>query len=93
MGYRGSMNADVLIQFLEQLIKDAAQKIFLILDNLRVHHSKIVKEWVKEHSDAIELFYLPAYSPELNPDEYLNNDIKTGVHSTTPAKTQEKLEE
>jgi transposase len=56
---------------MEQLIKTSTRKIFFIVDNLRVHHSKIVKEWVEQHKDKIELFYLPSYSPEKNPDEYL----------------------
>ena len=63
------MNAQTLVKFLERLIKDTNQKVFLILDNLRVHHSKLVKEWLAEHEQEIELFYLPSYSPELNPDE------------------------
>jgi len=58
------------------LIKDAKRKVLLILDNLKVHHSYIVKDWLKEHCEEIKIFYLPAYSPELNPDEYLNCDLK-----------------
>ena len=73
------------------LRKAYKQKVFLILDNLKVHHSYIVKDWVKEHSESIELFFLPSYSPELNPDEYLNCDLKSGVHSGTPARTKEQL--
>ena len=53
-----AFNADKLIEFLEALIKDAGKKVFLILDNLRVHHSKPVKAWVAERQDKIELFYL-----------------------------------
>ncbi len=65
--------------------------MFLILDNLKVHHSIAVKEWLQEHDEGIEVFYLPAYSPELNPDEYLNCDLKAGVHSGTPARTKKDL--
>ena len=61
-----AFNSDRLIEFLAALIKDAGRKVFLILDNLRVHHSKPVKAWVAERQDKIELFYLPSYSPELN---------------------------
>ena len=60
-----AFNADKLIEFLASLLKDAGKKVFLILDNLRVHHSKIVKAWVTERIDQIELFYLPSYSPIL----------------------------
>jgi transposase len=51
----------------------------LILDNLKVHHSNIVKKWVKKNERTIELFFLPSYSPEKNPDEYLNNDVKSNA--------------
>ena len=80
MVYEENMDADLFITFLERLIESSERKIFLILDNLRVHHSKIVKAWVEEHQTKIALFYLPAYSPDLNPDEYLNNDFKRNVN-------------
>lgn len=70
------LNAEVFIRFLRQLIKGRRRKIILIVDNLRVHHSQMVKEWLAKNSRRIELVYLPAYSPELNPDEYLNNHLK-----------------
>ena len=89
--FDGTMNADVLIDFMMRLVNDAKRKIFLILDNLRVHHAKPVKEWLEEHKAMIEVFYLPAYSPELNPDEYLNCDLKGGVHSGKPARNKEQL--
>lgn len=89
--YDGSMNADRLIGFMKRLIKDAKRKVFLILDNLRVHHARIVKQWLVEHKDKIEVFYLPAYSPELNPDEYLNCDLKAGIHSRAPARSNKQL--
>ena len=80
MVYEQNMDADLFVTFLERLIESNEKKIFLILDNLRVHHSKIVKAWAEEHQSQIELFYLPAYSPDLNPDEYLNNDFKRNVN-------------
>jgi len=64
MLYRNTMNAQTLIKFLKRLIKDVDQEVFLILDDLRVHHSKLVKEWLKDHEDQIELLFLPSYSPE-----------------------------
>lgn len=95
MIYSGTMNSDRFIEFMEQLIKGASRKIYLILDNLRVHHSKPVKEWVakKEVKDKIELFFLPSYSPERNPDEYLNCDLKQGMSNRKSPKNQKKLEE
>lgn len=89
--FEGSMNADILIDFLWRLTKEAKRKVILILDNLKVHHAKPVKEWLEDHKKMIEVFYLPAYSPELNPDEYLNGDLKKGVHSGTPALRAEQL--
>lgn len=72
MIYDGGFNAQVFIKFLTRLIKSSPKKIHLIVDNLRVHHAKLVKEWVAQHAEEIELHYLPSYSPDLNPDEYLN---------------------
>lgn len=91
MIYSGTMNADRLIEFLKQLIKNKNRKIYLILDNLKVHHSKPVKEWVGQNKESIELFFLPSYSPERNPDEYLNCDLKQGLSQKPSPKTQEKL--
>lgn len=91
MLYEGSINAERFIQFIKQLIKGAKKKIFLVLDNLRVHHAKIVKKWLQDYNHRIALFFLPAYSPELNPDEYLNDDLKSGVHSKSPARDKESL--
>jgi transposase len=91
MIYTDNMNAKRLIKFLKQLMKGADRKIFLILDNLRVHHAKEVKKWLQDYTDKIELFFLPAYSPERNPDEYLNCDLKAGVHSQSPARNTNEL--
>ena len=81
MLFRRALDVRRLIRFLARLIRDAGRKVFLILDNLKVHHAKPVRAWLEAHGDAIAVFYLPSYSPELNPDEYLNGDLKTGVHS------------
>ncbi len=75
----------------KRLITAAKRKVFLILDNLRVHHAKGFKAWLEGHSDQIEVFYLPSCSPELNPDDYLNCDLKAGVHSGKPARNKEQL--
>ena len=86
-----AFDADKFIEFLAALIKDAGKKVFLILDNLRVHHSKLVKAWVAEHSAQIELFYLPSYSPQLNPEERLNADLKQEMGRRMPVRTKAKL--
>ena len=88
-----NFDTDKFIEFLGALIKDAPQKVFLIVDNLRVHHSKLVKARAEEHKAQIELFYLPSYSPELNPDERLNADLKYAVGSKVAVRTKAKLKE
>ena len=89
--FDGALNADILIDFLKRLVKDAGRKVYLILDNLKVHHSKPVKAWLAEHIDEIEVFYLPSYSPELNPNEMANADLKQAVTKRAPARTKLQL--
>ena len=80
MFYKSTLNVSVFLSFLKRLIRDAkGRKVYLIVDNLRVHHAHKVRDWVEANEDLIELHYLPSYSPDLNPDEYLNNDLKNGV--------------
>lgn len=76
MVYEGALRVDTFLKFLRRLIKDSDCKIFFIVDNLRVHHARKVQQWTERHAEEIELFYLPAYSPEQNPDEYVNQDVK-----------------
>lgn len=85
------LTTSLMIKFMEKLTKDTGRKVFLILDNLRIHHSKEVRNWLELNNKQIEVFYLPSYSPELNPDEYLNCDFKAGVHSSTPARDEDGL--
>ncbi len=86
-----AFNADRLIEFMQSLVKDAGRKVFLILDNLRVPHCKPVKEWLAARKQQIEVFYLPSYSPELNPEERLNGDLKQAMGSKAPVRTRAKL--
>jgi transposase len=76
MLYDGALNADRFVDFLRRLIRDAGRKVILIVDNLKVHKAGKVQAWIESHAHEIELFYLPAYAPEHNPDEYLNNELK-----------------
>lgn len=91
MLYDGALNADRFLGFLRRLIKDAKQKVFLIVDNLKVHHAKRVKAWLASHAHEIELFYLPAYAPEHNPDEYLNNDLKQKLRQAPQPSSKDDL--
>jgi len=91
MCYKGAMNADIFVRFLKRLLKDQPRKIFLIVDNLRVHHSKVVREWLEKNIQKIELFFLPAYAPERNPDEYLNRDLKLSLSNKSLVRNEDQL--
>lgn len=92
MLYKDNMNSDKLIDFMRRLVHDSSKKVFLVLDNLRVHHSKKVTEWLEKHKDDIEVFYLPPYAPEYNPDELLNSDLKRGIGKRPSPRSAEELE-
>ena len=57
MIYDGKMNAQMLIKFLKRLTQSSKTKVFLILDNLKVHHAHLVRDWVNEHKNEIEIFF------------------------------------
>ena len=91
MIYDGKMNAALFIVFLTRLIAGASKKIFLIVDNLSVHESQAVEEWLADKHDKIEVFYLPKYAPERNPDEYLNCDVKGNINADGLPKDRAEL--
>ena len=86
--FSGALNAEILIGFMKRLVHGQQKRAFLILDNLRVHHSKSVKNWLAENKEKIKVFYLPSYSPELNQDEMLNADLKQHVTKAAPARSK-----
>jgi transposase len=77
--YEETMTAALFLRFLEALLRETTRKVFLITDRLPAHEAKAVQDWVGERGDQIELFFLPKYAPELNADEYLNNDLKGSI--------------
>ena len=77
--FEGSFNVKVFLGFLGRLLKQAKRKVFLIVDGHPVHRAKLVQAWREEHTDEVEIIYLPGYSPELNPDEMLNQDVKASA--------------
>jgi transposase len=84
--------AAVLIDFLTRLIRQAdGQKIILILDGHPVHRANRVAAWVAAHAELIELQFLPGYSPELNPTELLNEDVKTNALGRRRPRSQDEL--
>lgn len=93
MCYESNMTQQLFIDFLERLIHEADRKVLFIVDNLKVHHGKIVKEWLEKHVSEIELFFTSPYSPEINPDEYLNHNLKQNIHSGIIPHTKEKIQE
>ena len=80
--YKETMTAALVITFLERLLGETSRKVFLIVDRLQAHEAKAVADWVGEHRTRLELFFLPRYSPELNPEEYLNNDLKGSINAS-----------
>ena len=73
------------------MVRQIKRKVFLIVDGHPVHHAIKVKNWIQEHVNQICLFYLPGYSPELNPDEMLNQDVKSNAVGWRRAKNQQEL--
>jgi transposase len=81
MTYTRTMDAALFRVFLERLLRSTAGKVFLIVDRLQAHKTPEVRAWVAAHAERLEVFYLPPYAPELNPEEYLNQDLKQHVHA------------
>jgi len=79
MIFTASFTAAVFIQFVRRLLRLRDRKVLLILDRHPVHRSAAVKRWLARHAERLELFFLPGYSPDLNPDEYLNQDVKSNA--------------
>ena len=91
MLYTQKLTAQVFITFLERLIAKRERKLMWIVDRHPVHRSDAVGQWLQEHQDKIEMHLLPPYSPQLNPAEYLNCDVKQGVHSKPPTRNLAQL--
>jgi len=91
MVFTERFTTDVLIRFLGRVIRHAKRKVILILDGHRVHKSKMLQGWIDQQSDQIELVFLPAYSPELNPDEMLNQDVKANAVGRQKPRDQKEL--
>jgi len=79
MIFKHRFRAEVFLEFLRRLVRQVPRNIFLIIDSHPVHVAAKVKKWVKRNEKRIQVFYLPSYSPELNPDEMLNQDVKSNA--------------
>ena len=74
--FPGTMTAEKFQAFLEYLVAESSKKLFVFADRLPAHEAQSVQSWLEDHSEEIELTWLPKYSPEYNPDEFLNDDLK-----------------
>jgi transposase len=92
MLYEGALNTALFLTFLQRLVRSAKSKVFLIVDNLQVHKAGKVQAWVAQHRDKIALFFLPAYAPEHNPDEFLHSDLKRSLGRRPAVKDKTGLE-
>jgi transposase len=91
--FPGNMNAERFIDYLERLVAWSHQKVFLFLDRHPSHTAAKVEQWLLEHSEQIEVTWLPRYSPEYNPDEFLNNDLKQNLKTHPLPETSEGFRE
>ena len=91
MVFKRRFKAPVFLQFLRRLLKQSGRKVFLIIDRHPVHRSRAVQRWLAANATHIRIFYLPSYSPELNPDEMLNNDVKQNAVGRRRPHNQKQL--
>jgi len=87
----GAVKAPTSIRFLGRLARDAGREVFLALDRLPVHRAKPVRAWSAGREAGIEVFHLPPYGPDLNPDEGLDADLKQVVTREAPARDKPRL--
>ncbi len=83
--------SNFFIKFIKKLCRETNIKLFVITDRHPVHKSKKVATWLKQHESMIEIFFLPGYCPELNPDELLNNDIKSNALGRYRPRTKDEM--
>lgn len=91
MVIKKGFTAPVFVQFLRRLIQQSKRRVFLIVDGHPVHRSRRAAAWLAHHAEQIQVFFLPGYSPELNPDEMLNQDVKSNAVGRKRARTQKQM--
>jgi len=92
MVFKTRFRADIFVVFLKRMVRQVkGKKVFLIVDKHPVHRSRPVRKWLKAHTKLIRLFFLPGYSPRLNPDEMLNQDVKSNAVGRQRAHNQADL--
>ncbi len=92
MVFHGRFDARLFIRFMQRLLKQATGKLYLIVDGHPVHRSVLARDFVTANEARLRLIRLPGYCPELNPDELLNQDVKTnGLGKSRPADRAEMM--
>ncbi|WP_234333447.1 IS630 family transposase [Streptomyces viridochromogenes] len=91
MVFTETFDADVMCRFLDRLVGHFDRKVHLVVDGHSAHRSRKVRAWLADHPDRIELHFLPSYSPELNPDELVNADLKRSLPMHSRARDQAQL--
>jgi transposase len=91
MVFKAKFNSTVLINFMRRLIQQNRKKVYLVIDSHPAHRSKRVLAWVAKKRQFLSVFFLPGYSPELNPDELLNQDVKANALGRKRARDQREL--
>lgn len=81
--FDGSIKSEQIIEALQHLERQIPGRIILIWDRARIHTSKKVRTYLADHPE-IDVQLLPAYSPELNPEEYCHGNVKQGLKNARP---------
>jgi len=90
--YRGKFNQKIYMDFLTRVIRGTDKKVCAIVDNCSTHHGLLVREWAEKKTDFITIFHLPSYAPDLNPVEYLNNNLKRVLLKKGYSKNEDEIE-
>ena len=91
MVFKKRFQSRIFTAFMDRLCKDAKRRVYLIVDRHPVHRSAAVRKWLEKNAHRIRMFYLPSYSPQLNPDEILNQDVKTNAVGRKKPHTQPEM--
>jgi transposase len=91
MVFRGSFSGKLFLCFLRRLLRQIPGVIVLIVDSLPAHKGKAIQQWLENNSQRIQMFFLPSYSPELNPDEMLNQDVKANAVGRKRPSSQKEM--
>ena len=91
MVFKKHFTSKVFIEFMRRLVRSVGRKVYLIVDGHPVHKSAETARWLKRHGEQIRMILLPAYSPDLNPDEFLNNDVKANAVGRRRACSREDM--